>query len=511
VTVRLRVEDAAGQEGWTQAVPMVLPERRFSHPVAQAVADLRRALVLGPERARAVAGGLHALADDPAAYDDRMAVFLSLKAAAARLALAPDGLARDGDLAPLWSIALALEDGNLALARRSLEDAREALREAVETGAPAEEIQRRVEAVREALAQVMESLAESMPLAELPPMARLPEGSQMMRPDDLSRMMDELAMLSDMGAQDAARALLDQLDQMLEQLQSARPPTAQELQAMAEMAEMANRLRDLVERQQALLDETFAQDPNAADDGVNRADPLTEESLSRLLEGLSSLEERPGMGDGLPPPFSLGPPPHMAEGNDPQLESPPGAEGEAAQGQPSGPSDEVTRDLEARQRALRGLLEALMADLGDRLDAVPESLGEANLAMRDAEQALSEGDIGAATRAQGRALEALRQGGQKAMAGMAKQMGLSMLSLGMPGMPGGPPGMGSGWGRGWGQGRDPLNRPLGGATEADEVDLPTEMESRRAREILRELRRRANDAARPAPERDYLDRLIEAF
>jgi len=177
----------------------------------------------------------------------------------------------------------------------------------------------------------------------------------------------------------------------------------------------------------------------------------------------------------------------------------------------SGPT-EVTRDLEARQQALRQTLESLMADLGDRLGQVPPSLGEADMAMRDAEDALAEGDTGTAARAQGRALEALRQGSQQAMASIASQMGLRTLGLGsMPGSRGGHPGMRRGPGRGWSQERDPLNRPTGGANDDDSVRLPTEPEARRARDILQELRRRANDGSRPKPERDYLDRLIEPF
>ncbi len=522
ITLRLRAVDARGQAADTETVTLTLPERRFTHPVAQAVADLRRALVLAPDRAGAVALGLHALADDPVAFDERLPVFLALKAAAARLSLAPDGRARAEDLPPLWAIALALEDGSLALARRALEDARAALREAIDEGASADEVQRRLEAVREAMARLLESLAESLPLASLPLAAPLPDMGPTLRPDDIGRMLDDLAALNDLGAEDAARALLDRLDQMLEQLQAARPPTAEELRAMAELAEMARRLRDLAERQQALLDETFALDPEAADrDGRAPGD----DPLANLLDGVPPHRLPPalnGLEPGAPLPFGLAP-----EGGGPSLdaddlrrwlERPPtsGAgrldesapEGERTEGAPS----EATRDLAARQEALRQALEDMMADLGERLGEVPSALGEANLAMRQAEQALADGDTGAAARAQGRALEALRQGGGQAMAGMAGQMGLRSLGLGgMGALPGSAPGMGRGFGRGWGEGRDPLDRPTGRGADDDSVRLPTEPDARRAREILQELRRRANEAERPLPERDYLDRLIEPF
>ncbi|MBB4265923.1 uncharacterized protein (TIGR02302 family) [Roseospira visakhapatnamensis] len=521
VAVRLRAEDARGQTARTKAVTLVLPDRRFTHPVAQAVADLRRALVLAPHRARAVAQGLNDLADDPSAYDERLPVFLALKAAAARLTLAPHGQARDEDLPPLWSIALALEDGSLALARRALAEAREALREAIERDAPADDIQRRLDAVREAMARLQETLAETLPFASLPVLPPLPENGAMLRPDDISRMLDDLAALNDLGAKEAAEALLDQIDQMLDQLQGARPPTAAELRAMTEMAEMARRLRDVVERQQALLDETFALDPAAADGPRPEVVP----PLSRVLEDLPLHGRRllapppSGVAPDVTLPFDLGPdgdgrPPSTGDLRRWLEPAPPADASPAVEGTPPAPPAEVRipaevlADLEGRQQALRQMLEDLMADLAERTSDMPPALNEANLAMRDAEGALAEGDIGAAARAQGRALEALRQGGDQAMAGMARRMGLRTLGVGgLPGLPG--PGLGRG--RGPGQGRDPLDRPVGGVSDDGVGRLPTEPDTRRARDILLELRRRANQPDRPPPERNYLDRLIAPF
>ena len=64
-----------------------------------------------------------------------------------------------------------------------------------------------------------------------------------------------------------------------------------------------------------------------------------------------------------------------------------------------------------------------------------------------------------------------------------------------------------------GQGRDPLGRETGvGGLEALEgVQIPDQMEIRRSREILRELRRRRGESSRPVPELDYIDRLLQQF
>jgi hypothetical protein len=64
-----------------------------------------------------------------------------------------------------------------------------------------------------------------------------------------------------------------------------------------------------------------------------------------------------------------------------------------------------------------------------------------------------------------------------------------------------------------GQGaRDPLGRRVGaGVDGGDNVGLPETMQRERAREILDELRRRAQDPRRPEAEREYLRRLLERF
>ena len=64
-----------------------------------------------------------------------------------------------------------------------------------------------------------------------------------------------------------------------------------------------------------------------------------------------------------------------------------------------------------------------------------------------------------------------------------------------------------------GQGRDPLGRETGeGGLEAIEgVKIPDQMERRRAREILNELRRRRSQQFRAPLELDYIDRLLQQF
>ena len=59
----------------------------------------------------------------------------------------------------------------------------------------------------------------------------------------------------------------------------------------------------------------------------------------------------------------------------------------------------------------------------------------------------------------------------------------------------------------------PLGRAqrTNGPEYGDDVKVPREIDTRRARDILEELRRRLGQNTRPADELDYLERLIEQF
>jgi hypothetical protein len=171
-----------------------------------------------------------------------------------------------------------------------------------------------------------------------------------------------------------------------------------------------------------------------------------------------------------------------------------------------------------QQQALRRALGELMDQFADMTGEVPEPLGQADMAMREAVEALGQGDNERAQAAQQRAIEALQRGGREMQNQMAGMMGLMERSEG-EGDPGGENtemgGDTSGEGREMGQGRDPLGRPqrdqVGGRDEGSDVRVPEEMEMQRTREIQEELRRRAGERERPQLELDYIDRLLRRF
>jgi uncharacterized protein (TIGR02302 family) len=151
------------------------------------------------------------------------------------------------------------------------------------------------------------------------------------------------------------------------------------------------------------------------------------------------------------------------------------------------------------QSALRHRLDALRGGRGGKPGrgaegpAGGESLERAGRAMDQAEDALRRGSPGDAVEAQGEALQALQQASRELQAQMGED------GEAVPADVAG--------------GRDPFGRTPGGAGAVDrgDVQLPGAADLQKSREILDELRRRAGERERPAPERDYIDRLLKRF
>ena len=151
-----------------------------------------------------------------------------------------------------------------------------------------------------------------------------------------------------------------------------------------------------------------------------------------------------------------------------------------------------------KQHALRHRLGDAMQMLGDLGADIPDALGEAEQAMREAEGTLGKGDLSGAVQAQTRALDKLREGSQQANQALAGKLGGGQL-VRMPGQA---------------DGRDPLGRQLeqegddNGSGDNGTTKVPTEADLQKSREVLDELRRRSGDGHRPRAERDYLERLL---
>ena len=461
VQIRLEAVDAIGQRGFSEDSSLILPERVFNHPVARAIIEQRKKLSLPSPTVRArVATALQSIAGQPLWFNHDIVVFLALSVARARL-LTDE---RDEALASvqklLWDTALRLEDGELSISEREMMRVQEDLMRALQNGVEFPEIDRLMDDLRRMIDEYMEALAERLSREGMSEV-EIPPNAEMLGRDDMQRLIEQARELARMGNREAANRLLEQLQRMLDNLRTALQQGTMR-SGFAQTQELMDRLRELANRQQSLLDQTFRRSAREDADRQAAGRPDGPPALPRPGEGRSGQRGRLG--------------------------SNPGA-GEAAE-----------------QEAIRRMLGELMLKLDEMLGSIPDNMGLAERAMREAERALNAGLPGDAVAAETEALMQLRSGMEAAMEELTRGAG-AMLGLG--GARQMPLGQFNRFPR-----RDPFGRnPDGAYGSAVEgfVEVPDEMEMRRAREILLELRRRASQRDRPRIERDYIERLLRQF
>ena len=164
--LRLSATDAAGKTGESEPQKFTLPQRAFRNPLARALVEQRRKLILDPDDQRGkLSKVLAALTLAPAEFGTPPKVYLGLRAAALRLDRAHDdkALLEVADL--LWSMALQIEDGNASQALRDLRALQQKLRDALKNGASDEEIRKLTKELRETAERYMQELARNSPSA----------------------------------------------------------------------------------------------------------------------------------------------------------------------------------------------------------------------------------------------------------------------------------------------------------------------------------------------------------
>jgi uncharacterized protein (TIGR02302 family) len=517
VTMTLAARDGAGQEAVSPPIEVTLPARVFTRPLARALVEQRRDLVLSPDAGAArVDKALSALKLAPDLFGTGAGVYLGLSAAQSRLraARSDDDLRGVADL--LWEMALRIEEGDLSKTRKELQAAQQALREAMERGASPEEMKKLMEDLRAAMDRFLQEFAQRQgaPQAGAPP----PDARVVTR-QDLDQMLKQMEEAQKRGDVAEAQRLLDQLEQMMKGLRQAQPSEGAQSRQMGELDKMTR-------EQQRLRDDTFRKDRRA-----RRNEPRP---------------PRDGLDDG-------------------DEEGAPSEEGDQAQEEEgAAPSD---RQLAERQKALRDRLDRLQEEMKRRGLDPEQGLDDAEQAMRDSERELDQsgeepgegaqdgakqpgrqpgarpgkgqqgqqrpgqgqpgsgqqgmqgqgqgpqgqggrqagGDRRAAIDAQGRALEGLRRGIQGLQRQMQGQQGEGQVGEGEGGE-------GARQGSRGADRLDPLDRPRADSSRRPQDQRGLSEAARpgeRARRVQEELRRRLGEPARPQDERDYYERLLK--
>lgn len=538
VEIVLRARDGAGQEGLSETATLTLPERSFTHPVAQQLIALRKALSVDPNGRAEARRELDRIAAAPEAFEHDTTTYLALRAARHRLIRDRRAEAVSETQEILWETALALEEGRADRTARALQQAREALREALaeanrqleearrnaerrEERRDAEqrqgerqegerqdqpqneqqserqqrdaeqrtETERRIQELRDAIRRHLEALAERLQRENAEAMPFDPQNRLMDR-RDLDRRTDRMREANRQDrTQDAERELAE-LEEMLRGLEEGRT-------ARNEQGERRRQQRQRGEQQMGVVQDMVQRQTRMLDSGHQRAEAETQrrEAERRAQQQQSRT------------PWTR-PTPQQEQQQQQQR-----AEAEAQS------RTEAAREART-QRALRRALGEVMQQFGDLAGEVPPQLGRADQAMREAQEQLLENRD--ARPAQQRAIRELQEGARQMAQQMQRQFGQQEGEGEEEGDESGDM-IGEGQGQGEGQdqaqdqgpGRDPLGRrtrEAPGAQDAgSDTRVPDEAEQLRTRQLQEELRRRGAERGRPQDELDYIDRLLRRF
>ncbi len=483
VTMTLSAKDEGGNEGRSEPIQITLPQRTFTKPLAKALVEQRRNLVLAPDDRARVSTAIDALMIAPEKFHTTPAIWLGFRTISTRLAHARTDAALLDVADFMWQMALRIENGNLSEAERDLRSAEQQLRDAIQRGASEQEIQKLMDQLRAALDKYLNEMArrdqndqDGQQNAQTDPNARS------ITRQDLQSMLDRMQDMMKNGNMADAQRMLDQLQNMMENLQTARRPSRPDPMAR-EMNRALDELDQMTREEQDLRDKTFRRDQSQR-------------------QGQKARPDRP-QGQRQPGQNQKG-----QRGQQPDEQADSGEDGDDnQQSADNGEGDQ--QSLQQRQEALHKRLDELQKRMQQFGMDGKEGLDDAGKAMREAEDQLGKGEQGRgkAVDAEGRAIEALRKGARQ-LAQQMQQQGQQVGEQGGPGDPNGP----------MRQGRNNPNADPLGRDSHDKRDLNTQRYdplgvplAQRAQRVLEELRKRLGDPTRPREELDYLERLLKRY
>ncbi|MDE0531935.1 MAG: DUF4175 family protein [Albidovulum sp.] len=443
--------DDAGQESNRIELSFELPKRQFSEALAASFAELRRDLLWSGENSKRVAQVTRALSHRPAGFIDDGSVYLMARSA---VHILESGMRREDNSGQksreaadiLWAAALVQEDGDLSMARKIMRELAKRLERAIRQGLSEAEIAKLWEEYQEATDNFLQELAKRS--AEYSGGYENLQNS--VREAPIEEMLNRLDSLIRNGRLEEAADVLSSIQEIMDGVAEVRP---QGEGRRSELERSVEELRDTLDRQQDLTDDSF-----------------------RMLR--RGQMERGAM---------AGP----ADADDAQLGN---------QGKSIAEGGQELGELANRQTELKNRLGDQVGNIpvpGDsgQLDAVQEIFRGAEQSMGLASEYIASGDLEGALDEQTDAMSALRQGIREIAESWQQASGSEAGPVPSE------------------SGMDPFGRTHSNAgLWANDDMLSSDGEARKRIEELRnEIRRRSGDTSRPPLELDYLKRLLKRF
>ncbi len=368
ITLTLTAEDGAKQSANSEVKTFRLPERLFTRPMARALVEQRKALIMDTDNADQSTRLLETMLLYPAGLLERTGTHIALAGVVSQLRNVESREDYEAVVGELWKIAVLIEDGELGTARDQLEQARRALEDAIRNGASPEQLKQAMDKLRKAMDRYLSEMSRQARRnqAQRGQQQQQNNAGRTLRPEDLRKMLDQIEKMAQGGAREQAQDMLSQLDRMLKNLQMAQPQPGDGQPSEGQRA--LDKLSEMMGKQKQLMDETQRGEPQG---GGQENGPLDQ------------------------------------EGDDP--------------GNRSG--NRGAGSLEGRQGDLQDMLNQMLGELGQNGIQVPPSLGDAGRNMGDARRSLKDGEKGAALGSQGEALRKLREGARELSRQMQQNQG----------------------------------------------------------------------------------------
>ncbi|WP_135081171.1 DUF4175 family protein [Terasakiella sp. SH-1] len=254
------VQDNLGQVAQGHALETILPERKFTHPVAIRLIDIRKELYTPTAHERAFSNlRLMRLLDTPQDFNGSLAIYFALKVAADRLN-APDGHQEVATVQSiLWESAIHLEEGSGGSARNQLEFMSRQMSEMLRSSNDKAAMEALFEQMRKSLDHYLQQMMKSGNAIQGFEEALGQEQVNMVGRDQLQDMLNKARELMRQGNIKAAQAVMDQFQSILSRLamqQKIDPKQA------AKARHILEKLREIKTGQQNLLDQTFQRSRN---------------------------------------------------------------------------------------------------------------------------------------------------------------------------------------------------------------------------------------------------------
>ena len=303
VTMSLTAKDSAGHTATAESKRFKLPERSFFRFLAKALIEQRKKLIMVPDDAPDVATMLDAFSAYPYSIDNNSKLILQMATIRAGLAHATEQDNVKTAVTNLWSLAAAIEDGELSDIRAQLRDLKQQLEQALKEGAPPERIAELMDKMRKGMDKLMDQMRKDAEKRMADgSLKKDPNGKSISR-EDLQKMLDDIEKLNKSGSKDAAQEMLSQLDQLLQNLQ---PGVSDQVgkDGDSQLQQKLDELSDMMRKQQKLMDQTQKlprpgegeQAPDKPDDGSGAlADKQGD--LSDMLDRLNKQLGADGQGE----------------------------------------------------------------------------------------------------------------------------------------------------------------------------------------------------------------------